>query len=230
MSVAEDRLNKPYRPIAAGVLRMPGAYSRWFLSWTLGPLYMYCFHGSWAAIHLAHWQAWVVICHVWLRYQYSLLKNAFVAYASFIVFRPYNAMASTHTPGWNTGPRPDILLSVWITATVHLQDFHDMTGDKAIGRKTLPLMFPSAGCKALRRVTAAFLVVPSLASLAATFLGSCSGHFPFLVYAGFVYFANMAAFELVTFDSEKGAEELYRGSYHSAAFLLIVHLAQIDII
>ena len=56
-------------------------------------------------------------------------------------------------------------MGVWIFCTVHLQEFHDVEGDRKIGRKTLPIVLGKMGLVWLRGATAVFLVVSSVVGL-----------------------------------------------------------------
>ena len=51
---------------------------------------------------------------------------------------------------------------LWLFATIHMQDFHDVEGDRAAGRKTLPIVSSALQLGHLRRFTAVLTVVAAM--------------------------------------------------------------------
>lgn len=86
-SPEEDYLNKPNRPIPAGLISIDQAKTRWMLVWTLGPLYIYSSFGVWATLHLLHFQALIFACYVWPRWYPWFMRNSFGSFSYLILTR-----------------------------------------------------------------------------------------------------------------------------------------------
>ncbi|KAK8091836.1 UbiA prenyltransferase family-domain-containing protein [Apiospora hydei] len=138
-TLAEDALNKPYRPIPAGLITVDQAKARWFLSWTFGPLATYHLYGPWAAVHLLEFEAVITFCYVWPRWFSWFNRNLFVFLLYTIQDRILNqALLEAAVPGWDLSVLIDLTVSAWFMGTVHVQEFHDLEGDRKSDRKTLP--------------------------------------------------------------------------------------------
>ncbi|KAG2019163.1 hypothetical protein GB937_005456 [Aspergillus fischeri] len=55
----------------------------------------------------------------------------------------------------------DIWNAAFVMATVHVQEFHNVDGDRRTGRKTLPLLLATRGVIRLRQATAMALIAGS---------------------------------------------------------------------
>jgi len=134
----EDTLNKPWRPIPSGVVSVVNAR---ILRWILLPICL-----SLSISLEAHWQgislAIAFIVHNELHlHSHWLLRNACNAwgYASF------NAGASAIAGQSTMSTRTLISFAVnalIIFSTIHAQDFRDEVGDKLMGRRTIPMVWP----------------------------------------------------------------------------------------
>ncbi|KAK7937661.1 UbiA prenyltransferase family-domain-containing protein [Apiospora aurea] len=159
-SPEEDVLNKPYRPIPAGLITVDQAKARWFLSWTLGPLATHYFYGPWAAVHLLEFEAVIAFCYVWPRWFSWFNRNLFVFLLYTIQDRILNQalLEAADVPGWDLGVLIDLAVSAWFMGTVHVQEFHDLEGDRKSDRKTLPMLLSPRGLRRLRAGTAVYIV------------------------------------------------------------------------
>lgn len=131
--VAEDRINKPDRPLVTGELSYRGALIRWlasmmlytFLGWRLGVL-------EWVLL----WQI-VTILHNFARFSRNwIAKNVSMGLGTISQLAAAWQMVTPITPvAW----RWIILLAFIIFPLVSLQDLRDMSGDVKTKRITLPL-------------------------------------------------------------------------------------------
>ncbi|KAK7960559.1 hypothetical protein PG996_011205 [Apiospora saccharicola] len=157
-SPEEDAVNKPYRPIPAGLLTIHQARFRWLLSWLLSPLALYCFHGAWAATHMLEFEALVAFCYVWPRWFSWFMRNLFVSLIYLIQARILNVALGAAVPDWNLSVYIDLAVSAWAMGTVHVQEFHDLEGDRKSDRKNLPMLLSPRGLRLLRAGTSIYLV------------------------------------------------------------------------
>lgn len=133
VGVEEDRINKPDRPLARGVVSIRGAWIRWFIAmgiyslvgWWLGVL-------EWALL----WQA-VTIVHNVLRGA----RNWFIKNLSMGL-----GVLAALEAGWRMGaPMTQsawqwiVFLSVSVFVLVPLQDLRDIEGDRGNQRNTFPM-------------------------------------------------------------------------------------------
>ncbi|KAK8022458.1 UbiA prenyltransferase family protein [Apiospora rasikravindrae] len=160
-SPEEDAVNKPYRPIPAGLITVNQAKTRWFLTWTFGPLAVYHFYGFWAAMHLLEFEAVIGFCYVWPRWFSWFMRNLFVFLLYLIQDRILNQVLLSTTapvPGWDLSVLIDLAVSAWFMGTVHVQEFHDLEGDRKSDRKTLPMLLSPRGLRRLRAGTSVYIV------------------------------------------------------------------------
>jgi 4-hydroxybenzoate polyprenyltransferase len=109
-------------------------------------------------------QAWVFGFYVWPAYRHWLTKNIMVTGCTFIVLRLLNALI-LDIDQWGVGPEPDLIASVWTLATIHLQDFRDMEGDRKTHAVTMPLVLSPEGRTKLRHATACVLITGNCLSM-----------------------------------------------------------------
>jgi 4-hydroxybenzoate polyprenyltransferase len=210
--VAEDTVNKPYRPIPAGLLSVKQARQRWWTSWTLGPVVLYALFGPWAAIHLVIWEAWTAFCYVWPKPNHWFFRNAFTAVGIITLLRILNAVICDFAPEWDMSIRPDLVLSVWITFTIHLQEFHDVEGDRRSKRRTLPVVLTSGAVVKLRLVTACILVGSSYLDLFWTWAYCNSGQRRGPWVTGFAH--HMAAVVVAVRTVRSTSKDMDKTTYH----------------
>ncbi|KAF8552798.1 hypothetical protein OG21DRAFT_1415426 [Imleria badia] len=139
----EDGINKSFRPIPAGLISVRDAtVLRWLLTpaclWLSSLYSTYLFTIS---VILASLFIWYNELH---GHEYWLSKNALTAIGLSLF-----ELGGTHVAGCDRSTIEPVALvavvmSVVIFATtLHCQDFKDAEGDRMIGRKTLPILFPS---------------------------------------------------------------------------------------
>ncbi|KAN0082497.1 UbiA prenyltransferase family [Tylopilus felleus] len=139
----EDGKNKSYRPIPAGLISVQDAtILRWFLIpaclWLSASYSTYLFTVS---VVLASFVIW----YNELRgHEFWFSKNALTAIGLSLF-----ELGGTLVAGCDrTTIEPVALIAVAMSTmifatTLHCQDFKDAEGDRMIGRKTLPILFPS---------------------------------------------------------------------------------------
>ncbi|EHK25880.1 uncharacterized protein TRIVIDRAFT_31831 [Trichoderma virens Gv29-8] len=154
----EDYINKPHRPIPSGLISINQAKIRWVLAWTLGPITTYFFFGIWATLHLLHFEVFIFVCYVWPRWNSWFMRNYFSSFSYFILARLLNQVLARQTAIWRMNISVDFIISCWFMATIHIQEFYDLEGDRKSNRKTLPMLVSSNGLKALRAGTSLFIV------------------------------------------------------------------------
>lgn len=156
-SVNEDTINRPSRPVPSGLLSVDGAVRRWHLSWVLSPLAMATIGSLRLSCDLIFTLAWVYFCYVWPRRRDWFFKSLFTAVCQVCFLRTSNSVILLHAPQSEASLFLDALTVLWLMATVHTQDFHDVEGDRKTGRKTFPVVLGPSGLLFLRRVTTVIL-------------------------------------------------------------------------
>ncbi|KAF7324628.1 UbiA prenyltransferase [Mycena kentingensis (nom. inval.)] len=133
--VAEDRINKPDRPLASGLASLRGAYVRWYIT-TLA--------------HLALGAAWGVL-------PWTLLWVGITVYTSWfggdkhwttknLLFMSTGSLCLLQAAWGIVAPvgaqqtRWGVLLSGVFGIVASVQDIRDIEGDKVAGRRTLPIV------------------------------------------------------------------------------------------
>lgn len=135
VGVEEDRINKPYRPLAAGLVSYRGALIRWVASmvvfsivgWWFGVL-------EWALL----WQAASVLHNFgdWSKHWFG--KHLVMSIGIVAGLAPAWELA---TPLTDDAWRWIVLLACVILPLIATQDLRDTAGDYAIGRRTFPIAF-----------------------------------------------------------------------------------------
>jgi 4-hydroxybenzoate polyprenyltransferase len=224
MSVEEDQQNKPTRPIPAGMLSVQAAVRRCALSWILSPLALIAAVSTRASGWLACSFAWAYFCYVWPRPRHWFFKNLFTAVYQVFFVRVVDSLLILHTP--YSGPKVilDVIYAVWILATIHVQDFHDVEGDRKVGRKTLPIALRESTLILVRYGTAQFLIL--FAVLAAIVGYRNSESRIVLVFATLQLGGAIATgFRLSRSESLEEAERTYKMFYVPAGLILIMYLS-----
>ena len=152
-TIAEDRLNKPWRPIPAGRLTPPQAKR---LLYALHPL---CFlvartvGGFWPYVIL-------VSFHVWYNEfggaSNPVLKNVHnaVGVCCFLAGPLEVATESSVFAGTGSAAVWLLILAATLATACHAQDFRDVEGDRAAGRRTVPLVIGDLPARILVAVMA----------------------------------------------------------------------------
>ena len=164
-SIAEDRLNRPWRPIASGLIS-PGEAKRWLLA--LIPVVF----GVSVLMGAGH-ETLLMLALVWMYNDLGGGSDNFITRNSIngLAFALHNyASTKVAASGAGTGTAGlNEVAASWLTiigcivfTTIQLQDLPDMEGDQKRGRKTIPLVFGEWPCRVGIAVN---VVLWSLASL-----------------------------------------------------------------
>jgi 4-hydroxybenzoate polyprenyltransferase len=227
MSVEEDRQNKPSRPIPAGLLSVQAAVRRCALSWVLSPLALITTVSIGASGWLVCSFAWAYFCYVWPRPQHWFFKNLFTAVYQLIFVRLVDSLLILHTPYTETKVVLDVFYTAWILATIHIQDFHDVEGDRKVGRRTLPVVLDGSTLVSVRHATAQFL---SLFAIFAAIFGYRNNEsrtvlsFAALQLAG----AIATSLRLLRTESLEESERTYKLFYVPAGLILAMYLSLLN--
>jgi len=227
MSVEEDRQNKPSRPIPAGMLSVQAAVRRCVLSWILSPLALIGAVSARASGWLACSFAWAYFCYVWPRPRHWFFKNLFTAVYQLVFVRLVDSLVILHSPYPGSKVAIDITYTLWILATIHIQDFHDVEGDRKVGRKTLPIALEESALVLVRLATAYFLVL--FAALAAIFGYRNSESRTVLLFAALQLAGAIATgLRLSRTESLQAAERTYKLFYVPAGLILVIYLSLLN--
>jgi len=158
-SPEEDYVNKPDRPIPSGLITVEQGKTRWLMAWTIGPIAMYVLFGPWAMLHLLHWEVLITVCYVWPRWFSWFMRNYFVSFSYCILGRLLNQVLAQGIPAWNISFLIDVSIFVWFMGTIHIQEFHDLEGDRKSDRTTLPMLLSPRGLVLLRFGTSLFTLL-----------------------------------------------------------------------
>lgn len=161
-SGAEDELNKPFRPIPSGLLSEKSLRFRLLLIFLIGTFIVSNLHGSETLPWILSWQFLIITCYVWPKINHWFLKCFSVGLGTLTNMRIANVVLKNINEKWDLPLACDLITFVWITVVINVQDFSETKGDRAIGRKTLPLILSEQGMKRLRRFLATFVILISL--------------------------------------------------------------------
>jgi 4-hydroxybenzoate polyprenyltransferase len=227
MSVEEDRQNKPKRPIPAGMLSVQAAVRRCALSWILSPLALIAAVSIRASGWLVCCFAWICFCYVWPRPQHWFFKNLFTAVYQIFFVRLVDSLMMLHSPHPGSKLVLDVIYGLWVLATIHIQDFHDVEGDRKVGRKTLPLVLEGSTLVLVRHATAQFLVL--FAILAAIFGYRNSESRIVLLFAALQLTGAIAtSLRLFRTESLNESERTYKLFYVPAGLVLVIYLSLLN--
>lgn len=232
-SVEEDSINKPDRPIVSGRLDIKGAYVRWFLSWILFPALIYLMVDSSAATILILWELWVLVFYIWPKVDHWIARNVFTALGAVLQLSLLDAFLTEALPDYQVDTSLTCLLFSWLVMTIHVQEFHDMEGDRATGRRTLPLLLGSRGQLVLRATTATIIAGTAVANLlrASMYPGRNIHSMPadMIGLAG-CHLASMmvVAIRLITMRWKEADKVTYKYCYTLATYIMLLFHASIE--
>jgi len=153
MGVAEDTVNKPYRPIPSGLITLHGADARWVLAWIIFPLLAYSLSGSYVTMWALVWQAEVAFCYVWPKPNNPVMRNLFTGVATFLIISLVNSVVVDQEPNRDMALVLRASLAGWAGLVIQIQEFHDVEGDRIAGKRTLPLVLGEARVWIMRQAT-----------------------------------------------------------------------------
>lgn len=131
--VAEDRVNKPDRPLVAGDASVRGALVRLAVVCVLFPLLGALLGvGRWAVL----WEILALLHNFGGWAKHWVTKGLVMSLGTLAqLAAAWEIAAPLQGPGW----RWIIVISILIFPTVPVQDLRDIAGDRLVKRKTLPL-------------------------------------------------------------------------------------------
>jgi 4-hydroxybenzoate polyprenyltransferase len=135
VGVEEDRINKPDRPLARGLVSIRGAWIRWALAMVL-----YTFIG-WkldVLVWTLLWQAVTLIHNLAGGARNWFIKDLSMGVGVFVQLRAGWLLGAPMTEAANTWI---LFLAVAIFVLVPVQDLRDIDGDRLSRRKTFPMVF-----------------------------------------------------------------------------------------
>ncbi|MDI1442686.1 UbiA family prenyltransferase [Polyangium sp. 6x1] len=142
----EDRRNKPHRPLVAGLVSVRGAWLRWGAVMALFTL-----AGAWLGVieYALGWQLIILVHNVVLGARHWVVKNLCMSLGILVQLAAAWQMVTPLSPlAW----RWILLPAAAIFPLVSVQDLRDMTGDRAAGRLTFPLVFGERATRILLAV------------------------------------------------------------------------------
>lgn len=133
--LAEDRLNKPHRPLVAGRVSVRGAQWRWLIAMAL-----YALLGWWLGVleWVILWQIVLVLHNFgtwakhWFTKNFSMLLGTLAQLAA-----AWQLVAPITPDAW----RWISMLSLMVFSLATLQDLRDIAGDRISNRRTLPIVW-----------------------------------------------------------------------------------------
>ena len=134
--IEEDRIEKPDRPLASGLISVRGAWYR-FICWTLALLgWSFCFGmQKWSLM----WVATTVFHNFLGGDNHFVTKNTLCM--TLGTAAQFGAAWTTYHPRMCSLQRRWMwMIAIWIGILANIQDFRDMRGDRKRGRRTLPLV------------------------------------------------------------------------------------------
>lgn len=145
--IEEDRLNKPDRPLPAGLVSLRGAWVRWSLANLAFPSVGFLL-GGW---RIARWAlAWQAIAFTYdflgLHRRWYGKNLVFITLGTVVLLAPaWELVAETTPVAW----RWIAVVAVTIGISFHIQDLRDVEGDVAVGRVTLPVLLGESPARLL---------------------------------------------------------------------------------
>jgi 4-hydroxybenzoate polyprenyltransferase len=134
IGIDEDRVNKPDRPLVAGIVSYDGALVRLVCSQIAFSLVGLCFNVlEWALL----WQLFTFLYHFahWDKNWFT--KGLVIGIGAIVQLSAAWQLVTPITPiAW----RWIFMMGSFWTTLVAVQDFRDIEGDRIIGRKTLPMV------------------------------------------------------------------------------------------
>jgi 4-hydroxybenzoate polyprenyltransferase len=182
--IEEDRLNKPERPLVIGLITPEAARIRWYVAMVLFSLF------GWLTGTIGWALTWQIGCIL-----YEYFGGAKHWY--FKTFLGGIGVTSEVGAAWQLAQReiPPVawtwiaIVGLYLITLMAVQDFRDMAGDRALGRKTMPLLFgevPSryvvaAGYAGFPLLVHYFLIVPAGLTLTNLFWDLLLGAFAWTI-------------------------------------------------
>jgi 4-hydroxybenzoate polyprenyltransferase len=120
-SPREDQVNKPNRPIPAGLLTIREAPRRWIFSWLFIPVIFQVWMNIEAALWFCVAQAIIAFFYVWPAFNNPLCRNLFAGIMVVPLKRGLNALHNTTVaPDTNLSIWFDVASALWFGSTCHI--------------------------------------------------------------------------------------------------------------
>lgn len=224
LSVVEDEVNKPDRPVPSGLVTISGLRWRWFTSWLAFPIIVQIVYGRECSYWVLMYQLVVLFFYVWPKPNGLFWRNCFVAILGFCVNRWINSFSRVYSPIWDIPTAYDYLMQIWVFLTVHVQEYKDMKGDMAAARRT---QFSLVSVSLSRYIDG--VLVPAV-SFCYVFmvLRACQGQLSnLLVVVSFIFIASAIIFglRLILLRCRSEDEVSFKVFYISTAIFLWVFLS-----
>lgn len=139
--VEEDRVNKPDRPLAAGMSSLQAARVRWVVLTALYIVYgSYLDVGIWTIMWVS-----ISIAHNFLSLgDFGPTKDLCVGLGCIAQLNAaWLIGGSPHDIGWTWIK----VIATYVIFPISVQDLRDVPGDAAIGRRTMPIILGDLPCK-----------------------------------------------------------------------------------
>ncbi|KAJ7916721.1 UbiA prenyltransferase family-domain-containing protein [Mycena leptocephala] len=136
--VAEDRVNKPDRPLSSGRVTLQGAYIRWYATTALHLV----LGAAWGVLPWTALWVFITIYTSWCGGdKHWVPKNlGFMSFGSLCLLQAaWGLVAPITAHEWQWA----LLLSGVFGVVASVQDMRDVDGDKIAGRRTLPIVLGS---------------------------------------------------------------------------------------
>jgi 4-hydroxybenzoate polyprenyltransferase len=148
----------------------------------------------------------------------------------FLLLRILNSLVIQYIPQSEMSAHLDGAFCLWLFATIHMQDSHDVEGDRAAGRKTLPIVLSALQIVSLRRLTAV-LTVGAAGLFVALGVQRCEGSSDLstgiLALLQFVGGCATAGRFLLD-ETAKQGETTYKRFHVPTALIIIVYLSLVN--
>jgi 4-hydroxybenzoate polyprenyltransferase len=134
--IEEDRLNKPERPLVTGMVTIAAAQQRWII-------FMVALTGFAVVTHTLLWaMIWQMGCLIYHRgggaqHWYGKTFLGGLGVTSELGAAWQLAHSEIPTIAW----RWIAVIGLYLMTLMAVQDFRDIAGDRAIGRRTMPIVF-----------------------------------------------------------------------------------------
>lgn len=136
-SIAEDAINKPYRPLPTGFVTQKETKIRFWIYNALFLILAFYLHIFFISV------AWMVVTaglNQWGWSSHWLTKNHLgMSLGTFILFTAQWSIASPEGEIGGNVYWYFALLSIWAGSSLPIQDFRDVEGDRLMGRNTLTI-------------------------------------------------------------------------------------------
>ncbi|KAL4788978.1 UbiA prenyltransferase family-domain-containing protein [Aspergillus venezuelensis] len=219
----EDRLNKPHRPIPAGLLTIQQARRRWILSWVFIPVVFQIYLNTEATIWACLTQAVTAFFYVWPAFNNFLCRNIFVATISFTLLRLINVLYSSIAPELSLSIWIEGAFCLWLATTVHIQEFRDVEGDRAANKRTLAVILSERAMHWVKVLTAAYVV--SISVLVCWLVPQyVSTSDQLVVWIGYLHLVASVNLAVRLISSEDVPQSIYHYFYYLVLWSLILLL------